>query len=53
MSREDVVVLAERTARELLGVSVEEAFAMLDSGELEGTPAESSLRALRHLIGSE
>jgi len=53
MSREDVLILAERTARQLLDVSVEDAFAMLDRGELDGTAIESSLRAIRHLIASE
>ena len=42
--------LAEQTAHELLGVSADEAFAMLDRGELRGQAAEPSLRALRWLI---
>lgn len=53
LSREDVAILAERTARQLLDVSLEEALAKLDRGELDGTAAESSLRALRFLIEAE
>jgi hypothetical protein len=45
--------LAEREARCLLDVSREEAFAMLDRGELEGTAAEAELRMLRFLVPAE
>lgn len=50
MSREEILDLAERTAREMLDVSREDAFAMLDRGELEGTVAGGSLRSIRWLL---
>jgi hypothetical protein len=52
VTKTDVEALAEQTAQELLGVSAEEAFAMLDSGELEGTLAGGALRSLRFLLGA-
>jgi hypothetical protein len=50
MSREELITLTETSARELLGVSADEAFAMLDRGELEGTLAGDSLQSLRWLL---
>lgn len=50
MTRDELVVLAETTARELLGVSADDAFAMLDRGDLDGTVAGGSLQSLRWLI---
>jgi hypothetical protein len=50
MTREDIEALAEQTAQELLGVSADEAFAMLDRGELDGTLAGGSLSSLRWLL---
>jgi len=52
MSREDVEHLAQETAQDLLGVSADEAFAMLDRGELEGTFASSALRSVRFLLAA-
>ncbi len=42
--------IAERQADEILGVSLKEAFEMLDRGELEGTAAEAEFSMLRFLI---
>jgi hypothetical protein len=53
MSGEEIAILAERTARELLDVSLEEALRMLDAGELAGTSAELSMRGLRVLLTAE
>jgi hypothetical protein len=50
LTRDELVALAEVTARELLGVSADDAFEMLDRGELDGTVAGDSLRSLRWLI---
>jgi hypothetical protein len=50
LTREEVEELAEATAQALLGVPAEEAFAMLDRGELEGTHAASALTSLRWLL---
>jgi hypothetical protein len=52
VSSADVQEVAEATARELLGVSAEEAFEMLDRGELEGTVAGSALASLRFLLAA-
>jgi len=52
MSRDDVEQMAEATARDLLGVSADEAFAMLDRGELDGTLASSALRSMRFLLAA-
>jgi len=46
---EQIDAIAEATAHELLRVSLEEAYAMLDRGDLDGTVAGDSLRSLRHL----
>jgi hypothetical protein len=50
MSQEDVASLAETAAHQLLGVSSQEAFAMLDRGELEGTFAGTTMQSLRFLL---
>jgi hypothetical protein len=50
LSHADLEALAEHTARELLGVSADEAFAMLDRGELDGKAAEWPLLALRRML---
>ena len=50
LTLEQLRTLAERTARELLGVSAEDAFAMLDQGELDGTLAGGTLTSLRWLL---
>jgi hypothetical protein len=50
MSQTEIMDLAELTAREMLGVSRDEAFAMLDRGELEGTLAGGSLQSFRWLL---
>jgi hypothetical protein len=42
--------LAEREAQDLLSVSRDEAFAMLERGELDGTAAEAEFRMLRFLV---
>jgi hypothetical protein len=52
LSADELDVLAERTAQELLGVSAAEAFAMLDRGELAGTVAESALEGIRFVMAS-
>lgn len=51
-SVEEFALIAERTAHDLLGVSAEKAFQMLDRGELEGTLAESALEGLRYVLDS-
>ena len=45
--------LADREARRILEVSSEEAFKMLDRGDLEGTAAEAEFRMLRFLAASD
>jgi hypothetical protein len=50
LAKTDLEALAERTARELLGVSAVDAFSMLDRGDLDGKAAEWHLRALERLI---
>jgi hypothetical protein len=52
LSEAEVVALSEETAHDLLGVSADEAFAMLDRGELDGTLAGSALRSLRFLLAA-
>lgn len=42
---------AEGSAQNMLGVGLEEAFQLLDQGELEGTAAEVEVRSLRFLLG--
>ena len=49
-TRDDVMQSAERDARAMLGVSLDEAFRLLDSGRLEGTIAEAELRMVRFLL---
>ncbi len=43
--------MADRFARDLLGVSTDRAFAMLDAGELDGTLAGDAMASARWLIG--
>lgn len=50
LTKADVVALADHSAQELLGVTADEAFAMLDRGELDGKAAEWPLLALRRLL---
>ena len=52
MSREELQEITEATAQQLLGVSAEAAYAMLDRGELEGSLAEGTLVSLRWLLAS-
>jgi hypothetical protein len=49
-TRAQLQELAEATAREMLGVSAETAFAMLERGELEGSLAGGSLGSIRWLL---
>ncbi len=49
VTRAELEALLDATARDLLGVPVREALAMLDRGELDGTLAGSALRSLRWL----
>lgn len=44
--------LAEREARDMLGVSWDEATRQLATGALAGTAAEAELRMLQFLLGS-
>lgn len=41
---------AEGSAQEMLGVNLDQAFQMLDEGQLDGTAAEIELRSLRFLL---
>lgn len=50
--REDLDQLVEREARAMLGVSWQEAHALLDDGALAGTAAEAEMRMLAFLLGS-
>jgi hypothetical protein len=52
VSRSDLEALAEHTARELLSMSADEAFAMLDRGALSGEAVEGTLRGLRRLLAA-
>jgi hypothetical protein len=49
LTRAQVEATLEQEARAILGVSREEVYAMLDRGELEGTPAEAEFSTLRSL----
>ena len=49
-TRDDVMQTAERDAQAMLGVSLSEAFEMLDAGRLEGTAAEAELRMVRFVL---
>ena len=51
-SQEDLRELAEREARSLLGVSWQEAHALVDKGALAGTAAEAEVRMLAFLLDS-
>jgi len=48
----DIAALAEQEAQRHLGISAEDAYAMLDRGELEGTIAASELVMLRSLANA-
>lgn len=50
LTRDGVIALAEKEAQELLGVSADEAFCLLDSGKLGSSLVESEFRALRALL---
>ena len=50
LSHAELEALAELSARRLLCVGADEAFAMLDRGELKDTHAESTLLSLRWLL---
>ena len=50
LSRSELEALADRSAQELLGVSADDAFSMLDRGDLDGKAAEWHLLALRRLL---
>jgi hypothetical protein len=50
LTGEEIAVLAERTAHELLGCTLEEALEMLRAGELAGTPAESAMTSMHILL---
>ena len=50
LSKPDLEKLADYSAHELLGVSAEDAFAMLERGELDGKAAEWPLLALKRLL---
>jgi hypothetical protein len=51
LTRSEIQETLEREAKGILGVSGDEAFSMLDRGELEGTAAEAELQMLRFLKG--
>lgn len=51
LTREQVLQRAERLARDILGVTAEEAYARLDRGELRGTIIEAELWSFRFLLG--
>jgi hypothetical protein len=50
VSHAEAISIAEREAAEILDVSLEEAFQMLDRGDLAGTIAEAEFSMLRFLI---
>jgi hypothetical protein len=50
MTDEALRDLAERTACELLGMSADEAFRLLDEGEFAGQAVESTLRSVQRLL---
>ncbi len=52
LTRPQIRALAEREAKSMLGVSLNEAFRQLDSGELRGTIAASELSMLRYMMTS-
>lgn len=49
-SPEDLAQLVEGETRDLLGVSWQEAHALLDKGALAGTAAEAQIRMLAFLL---
>ena len=50
LTRSELLRRAEDESREMLGVSMTDAFRMLDNGELRGTIAEAKLTCLRMLL---
>jgi len=50
MTAEELQALAERTARELLGMSAARAFRLLEQGEFAGQAVEGTLRGLKRLL---
>lgn len=52
MTREELEALADRTARELLGIPADEAFRLLESGELDGKAVEAPLRSIQRLLAA-
>lgn len=50
-TRDELVDLAERESREMLGISWSDALNELEAGTLDGTAAEAELRMLRFLLG--
>lgn len=53
LSPRQAIELAERETRALLGVSSEEAFEMLERGDLDGTAAEAEVSMLKFLVASD
>lgn len=52
MSREQLQALVERVTGAMLGKTPDEAFALLDRGDLDGTAVAGELRMLRRLLGA-
>ncbi len=52
LTHDELLGLAGAEAEGILGVPLEEAFEMLDRGDLHGTAAEAEFSMLRHLIAS-
>jgi hypothetical protein len=50
MTHQELLRFAEHEARELLGVSFEEALAMIGRGDLTGSLAEDELLSLKRLL---
>ena len=51
LTKAQIIEMAERSAKSMLGVSSKQAFKMLDGGALNGTVAEVEFKMLRHLLG--
>ena len=49
-TRAEYHAFAEQEARKMLGVSLEDALAKLDRGELDGTLNEARLKLIRRLL---
>ena len=52
LTKKQLLEMAERSAKNMLGVSSKTAFEMLDRGALDGTVAEIEFKMLRHLLGT-